>query len=84
VAFITVCFAYCLVEQDTTSINQLELLQSLLMVEYQRAQATPSLRLLDEVLDMLGGCALCMAVSMPCACLNSVTRHLSCKHVQYG
>lgn len=40
--------------QDSAALAQLQELHDLLSLEYERSQATPALRLLDEVLDLLG------------------------------
>jgi hypothetical protein len=40
--------------QNEAELAQLQDLFEMLQLEHQRAQATPALRLLDEVLDLLG------------------------------
>jgi hypothetical protein len=40
--------------QNEAELAQLQELYDMLQLEHQRAQATPALRLLDEVLDLLG------------------------------
>jgi hypothetical protein len=40
--------------QNEAEVAQLQELYDTLQLEHQRAQATPALRLLDEVLDLLG------------------------------
>lgn len=40
--------------QDPEGVDRMQQLQALLQLEYERAQATPSLRLLDELLELLG------------------------------
>ena len=40
--------------QDSRTIETLQELESILRLEYERSQATPAMRLLDDVLELLG------------------------------
>jgi hypothetical protein len=40
--------------QDSRTVETLQDLESILRLEYERSEATPAMRLLDDVLELLG------------------------------